>query len=99
MKKATDEDKRVWKKMGRELAVLDALIGRILTDTDYGRVMDAKTWDRMGRINHHLNMLRAEAESRMAHFVHDWSTRTFYPDDLKGINEMAERIREEVQRG
>lgn len=86
-------NKQVWKKMGRELAVLDALIQQIQADPDYCDVMDVKTWDRLTKMHHQLDVIRGDAESRMARFVPDWSTRTFYPDDWKGLYETADKIR------
>lgn len=83
------EDKRIWARMGRELAALNELIGQAYTDKQYGKVMDCKTWDRLSKIDHHLNMLRAEAESRMARFIPDWSTTTFYPYDREDLREIG----------
>ena len=99
MKKATNEDKRLWERMGRELAALDYLLRELHSDPDYSRVMDTKTWDRLGKMNYHLNIVRGMAENRMSRFVPDWSTRTFYPVEDGDIRAVVEKFRETVQKG
>lgn len=97
--KAKLSDMRIWGRMGKELAALDELIGRIYTDQEYWKVMDCKTWDRLNKIGHHLDVLRAEAEGRMARFVPNWTTQTFYPHDRGALVAAVAAFRDSMKKG
>lgn len=90
-------DSRVWQRMGLELVLLDALISEIHVDKEFCAVMDMKTWDRLFKVSNHVKMLRAECESRMAKYIPDWDTKTFYPNDRTLINEILESVRQELK--
>ena len=94
MRKAMQKNPYIWKRMGLELAALDTLIARIQCDPDYCDVMDKRTWRRFYRLTEHLNILRSEAENRMARFVPEWSTDTFYPVDREKMNAAISNFRE-----
>lgn len=79
------EDKRIWERMGRELAALHDLICHIRTDPEYQAIMDRKTWDRLKKLTYHLCLVREEAENRMARFIPGWSATTFFPRDRENL--------------
>lgn len=97
MDKKKLEDRRIWERMGRELAALDELIVKIRCDPEYLAVMDSKTWDRLDKLCYHLDLIRGEAENRMARFVPDWATTTFYPHDRKDIEAAITTFRNSVK--
>ena len=91
------KDKSVWVRLGQELTALDELLAEIKCDPGYQSVMDRKTWDRLDKLTYHLNVVRGDAESRMAKNVPDWSERTFYPVDREGIKVAVESFRQKMK--
>lgn len=87
------QDEQIWKRMGKELAALDELIGRIQCDPDYCAVMDKKTWDKWFWMTHRLGIIRGNAEDRMAKNIQNWTTRTFYPVDRTEIYDAINEFR------
>lgn len=73
-------DKRIWKRMGFELAILEGWINAIQGDPDYIEVTDRKTWERWHEITSRLDTIRTRCESRMAAKVNDWNSDIFYPE-------------------
>lgn len=73
-------DKRIWKRMGFELAILEGWISAIQSDPDYIEVTDRKTWERWHEITSRLDTIRTRCESRMATKVNDWNSEIFYPE-------------------
>ena len=97
MEKAKQKNPYIWKRMGLELAALDTLIVRIQCDPDYCDVMDKQTLRRLYRLAKNSNILRSAAENRMAWFVPDWSTDTFYPVDREKMNAAISNFRESLR--
>lgn len=95
--KEKKEDKRIWERMGRELAALHDLILYIIVDPDYQGVMDRKTWDRLNKLEYYLNIVRGDAENRMARFIPDWTTQTFYPVDRTNLNAAIKAFRDKMK--
>ena len=95
--KKKKQDKRIWERMGRELAALHDLILAIQCDPEYQAVMDRKTWDRLDKLTYHLDVVRGPAENRMAKYVPDWSTRTFYPVDRDAMNAAIAEFRQKMK--
>lgn len=92
------KDKRIWKRMGRELAALHDLIVEIQCDPEYQMVMDRKTWDKLHKLTYYLNIVRAGAENRMAKYVPDWWTvSTFFPIDNKGAEAAVKPFRQKAK--
>lgn len=94
-----ERDKRIWKRMGFEFALLEGWIRAILCDSDYNEVMDKKTWDRWYGISSRLNVLRSECENRMASKVYDWSTEIFYPEayDRTAFDKKVQTLRQKFK--
>jgi len=91
-------DKKIWQRMGLELATLHDLIVTIRVDKDYQAVMDVKTWDKLGKLNHYLDIVRSDAEERMAQFVPDWSKYMFYPRERTVLHNAIETFRNQIER-
>lgn len=91
------QDKRIWTRMGRELAALCELIDDIIVDLEYNAVMDRKTWDRLDKLVYHLNIVRGEADSRMARFIPDWTGNEFYPQDRQDLEEAIDKFRDRMK--
>lgn len=91
------QDKHIWARMGRELAALHDLICDIQCDPEYNAVMDRKAWDRLNSLTHRLDIVRGEAESRMARFIPDWSLRTFYPIDREKLHAAIAEFRNSMK--
>lgn len=89
-------DRRVWVRMGWELAAIVELIGAIRSDKDYQAAMDSKTWDRLDTAIYHLTIVRGNAENRMARFIPDWSVRTFYPVKRTELEALVRDFRAKV---
>lgn len=97
MDKKKLEDRRIWERMGRELAALDELIVKIRCDPEYLAVMDSKTWDWLDKLCYHLDLIRGYAESRMARFIPDRSTTTFFPYDREDIESVVQVFRNSMK--
>lgn len=97
-RKATD--KRLWKRMGFELAVLDGWISAIQSDANYMEVTDRKTWEKWLEIISRLDTIRIRCESRMAESVYDWNSEIFFPGayDPVMIEQIVQRIRRGIKR-
>lgn len=95
-----EQDKRVWKRMGFELAILDGWISAIQSDPDYNEVVDRKTWERWCEITSRLDTIRTRCESRMATKVNDWSSEIFYPEAYNPavIEQIVQRLRRGTKR-
>lgn len=91
------QDKRIWARMGRELAALRDLIGRIGTDPEYLSVMTCKEWKKLGYAQARIDKLRSEAENRMAQFIPGWNTDTFYPLDRQDLEEAVNEFRDRMK--
>ena len=93
-------DKRLWKRMGFELAILDGWISAIQSDHDYYEVTDRKTWEKWREITARLDAIRVKCESRMAAKVTDWSSEIFFPEvcDPAMIERIVQRLRREIKR-
>lgn len=91
------EDKRIWERMGRELAALDELIVKIRCDPEYLAVMDSKTWDRLDKLCYHLDLIRGGAENRMVRFVPNWTTTTFFLYDREDIESVVQVFRNSMK--
>ena len=94
-----ENDKRIWKRMGYELALLEGWINAIVCDPDYNEVMDKKTWGRWYGIISRISTMRSECECRMASKINDWSTDIFYPEvyDCTVIDKMVQPLRQKVK--
>lgn len=79
------QDRQIWERLGRELAALHELIGKVQTDPDYQAVMDCKAWDRLGKMIYYLDNVRSWAENRMARYIPDWTPQIFYPRDREDL--------------
>lgn len=97
--KAKKQDLQIWTRMGRELAALHDLIVHIICDPDYNDVMDKRTWGRLNGLTYHLDTVRSRAEDRMARYVPDWSTRTFYPRDRGDLEAAIQDFRQKMDNG
>ena len=95
-----EQDKRVWKRMGFELAILDGWISAIQNDPDYNEVTDRKTWERWREITSRLDTIRTRCESRMATKVNDWSSEIFHPEAYNPavIEQIVQRLRRGTKR-
>lgn len=91
------QDKRIWQRMGLELAALRELIVEIQCDREYNAVMDVVTWDRLDKLTYHLDVVRSRAEDRMARYVPNWTTRTFYPIDRKDTTAAGDAFRQRIK--
>ena len=93
-------DKRLWKRMGFELAILEGWISAIQSDSDYIEVTDRKTWEKWREITARLDAIRARCEGRMAAKVNDWSSEVFYPEayDRAMIERIVQRLRRGIKR-
>ena len=95
-----ETDRRLWKRMGFELAILEGWISAIQSDSDYIEVTDRKTWEKWREITARLDAIRAKCESRMAAKVNDWSSEVFYPEayDRAMIERIVQRLRRGIKR-
>lgn len=93
-------DKRLWKRMGFELAILEGWINAIQIDPDYFEVTDRKTWEKWREITARLDAIRARCEGRMATKVTEWSSEVFYPEayDPAMIEQIVKRLRHGIKR-
>jgi len=66
--KEKKQDKRIWERMGRELAALHDLITHICADPEYNAVMACTTWRKLCAAQDRVDAMRSEAENRMAQF-------------------------------
>ena len=96
-KKEQARDKRIWNRMGRELAALHDLIVKIQCDREYQSVMDRKTWDKLRKLTWYLDQVRSSAEDRMSRYVPDWSTQTFYPSDRGELHAANNEFRRKME--
>lgn len=93
-------DKRLWKRMGFELAILEGWISAIQGDSDYIEVTDRKTWEKWREITSRLDTIRIKCEYRMATKVTDWSSEIFFPEtyDRAMIEQIVQRLRRSIKR-
>lgn len=98
--KKKEQDKRVWKRMGFELAILERWISAIQSDPDYNEVADRKTWERWLEIISRLDTIRARCESRMAEKINDWSSEIFFPEAYTPavIEQIVQGLRRGIKR-
>lgn len=97
-KKKMQQDKRAWERMGRELAALRDMIGNISTDREYQAIMDRRTLDKLRKAQEWVDKVRSDAESRMALFIPDWDTQTFYPHDRQDLNAAISEFRDRMKK-
>lgn len=92
-----NDKQQIFERMGRELAALRDLIGRIGTDPEYLSVMTCAKWKKLGRAQTHIDELRSEAESRMARVIPGWTTGVFYPRDRRDLEEAIIEFRDKMK--
>lgn len=95
--KAKMQDRRTWERMGRELTALRDMMGHIITDPEYQAVMDRQTWNKLCIAQSRVDAVRSEAEGRMALYIPDWTTDTFYPRNREKLEAAIEAFRNSMR--
>lgn len=90
------QDKRIWERMGRELAALRDLIGCIITEPEYQAVMDRQTWNKLCIAQERVDTVRGKAEDRMRAAIPGLHLDTFYPRNRKVLELSIAGFRAEV---
>lgn len=91
------KDKRIWKRMGYEFAMLNDLICHITADSDYNAVMDKKTWDGLRKVLHYLNEVRSKADDRVYKYFGKPGLNFFYGDHLDKARQISIDVRGKVR--
>lgn len=94
------KNKRIWKRMGFELAILDGWISAIQSDPEYIEVTDRKTMERWLKIIAQLDTIRFLNEQRAAGKTYDWDSGFFFPEayDRDIIERIVQRLRRGIKR-
>lgn len=92
------KEQQIFERMGR-LAALRDLMGHICTDPEYNAVLPRKALSKMCTAQGRVDALRSEAENRMAKYVPDWTTDTFYPSDRQDLEKVINEFRDKMKEG
>lgn len=89
-------DKRIWVRMGWELAALYQLLCETLCDTDFNEVMDKKTWCKLKKAIEAVDDVRACADYRSSIQGVLFGPCPFYGGHLNPARDMADEYREKL---
>ena len=93
------KNKRIWKRMGFELAILDGWISAIQSDPEYIEVTDRRTSERWREITARLDTIRSMNESRAAGRAYNWNSEYFFPENCNAamIEQIVKRLRRSIK--
>lgn len=91
------KDRRIWERMGRELAMIQRLVDEVLCDAEYNSVMDKKTWRKWYAVANHIIKIRGESDSRAYQYCPQFDPDWFYGGSLDPARSLAEKIHQDMK--
>lgn len=94
-----DDKRRIFVRMGRELAALHDLLCDIICDKEYQSVSTRLDFGKMNKMFATLDSVRSDCESRMFRITQESSSDIFYPHERDDLRFAIAEFRNSMSKG